>query len=379
MRRGYRSAVVVSVLFCVVALSLPAAAQGSAADLLVELASGDSNRCMEASNATSEHQEHYQTMAAELALPLVTIVESEAGCADNAVSALLNLGPGIVDGAPAARTIPALMSIVDRALEPNAPYELVSTASTAILIVGYYGEEAGAAATGVQRWVAEAPDYHHRSYGVDTLSRMGDAAAPVVPAILPLLDPPAADDENAWEKNELRASVVRMLGSIPAAIDSSGPVLIATLRGGEESFPYLAAESLTAIGAPAAPYLIGALEDESPEIRAQVLEILTALGPAAADGAPVIAALMRDDDWNVSYQAAETMRQIGPTPEGIAALVEILESGDQDAASASAEILGSYGSRGSAALPALRNAAQSNDWMISDAAKGAIAAIEGGE
>jgi len=334
---------------------------------------------MDASNSTSEYQEHYQTMAAELADPLFSIVESGEGCVDSAISALLNLGPGISEGVSADRAIPLLAGIVEQALEPHASYELVSTGGTAIIVVGHFGPEGGAAAPVLQRWISEAPDYHYREYGVDSLARIGDAAAPVVPAMMALLEPPAEDDEQAWEKNALRASVVRMLGSVPAAVEHSGPALIATLRSGEESFPYLAAESLTEIGAPAAPYLVAALDDESPEVRAQVLEILAGMGPGAAEGASRIATLLADEDWNVTYQAGEVLRQIGPTPAGVAALVKALEGSNQEAARSAAEILGTYGTGAAEALPSLRKASQSEDWMVSDAAKEAIAAIEGGE
>jgi HEAT repeat protein len=376
MRRGYGSPVVVFGLFLCSAVTPHLLAQSSGADLLAELRSGDSTRCMNASNATSEYQEHYQTLAAELAAPLVAIVESGEGCVDNAISALLNLGSGIAEGVPADRAVPAIVKIVERGLEPTASYEQISTAGSAVIVIGHFGAKGGAAVPVLQRWATTASDYHYRSYGVDALGRLGDVAAPAVPVLLSLAEPSSEDDEHAWEKGELRAQVLRTFGYIPAAVDQTGPILAAALSGHDTS-SYIAGESLIMIGRPAVRYLVAALAEEDPEVRVRVLAVVSQIGPEAAEAAPTIAGIIAQGDWNVIYSADEAMRQIGPAPEAVAALTRVLEKQDnEDGVLAASEILGGYGSAARAALPALRKLAASKSWAVANAAKEAISAIE---
>ena len=373
MDRAHRVAVMVFSL----CLALQTHAQMTGAELIAELQSGDSNRCMNASNATSEYQDHYQEIASELAAPLMAIVQSGEGCSDSAISALLNLGPGIADGVDAKNAVPALVGVVEHGFDPGN-YEAASTAGTAVMVIGYFGSKAGMGVPVLQRWVTQGPDFHSRSYALDTLAQIGDAAAPAVPAMLALLEPPAEDDEHAWEKNELRASVVRALGSIPAAAGSSAPALVALLGSDDYSLRYLAGESLTSMGAPAVSHLVSSMSNSDPERRAQVLEILGAMGAGAAEAVPSIVPLLADEDWNVKSAAGMALSEIGPTEAGVAALVKVLEGRDDDAASAAAGVLRDYGSAASAALPALRKAAAGDNWQVSDAAKEAVLAVGGG-
>ncbi|HUO85425.1 MAG TPA: HEAT repeat domain-containing protein [Thermoanaerobaculia bacterium] len=373
----HRSGIVLIVLFF---FSIaPVYAQGSAAELIAELKSGDSTRCMNASNATSEHQESYQEMAAELAPALFEILE-KGPCSDNALSALVNLGHGIAEGISAEVAIPILVRTIERGLESSGPHERLWNAGSAALVTGHFGAKAGEAVPVLSRWILEAPDFSHRRYGLDAVARIGDPAAAVVPALLDSLAPPAEDDEKAWEKNEFRVEIVRAFGSIPAAVAHSGPALVAALRSEDSTFSYVAAESLSTIGPGVVPYLVPVLSDPAAEPRAQALRILGGMGPAAADASAAIAPLIADQDWTVTYEAGEALRQIGPTAEGIAALSGIAGNAEnEDAARAAAEILGGYGSAAKEALPALRRAAAGKNWLVADAAKQAIAAIESGE
>lgn len=373
------SGVVVFVLCCCIVPSARLEAQGSAKALIAELESGDSTRCIDAGNATSEHQEHYQQLAAELAVPLFNILE-KGPCPGSALTALVNVGPGIVDGIDAGRAIAALVKVVEQGLEPSASPDAASIAGSAVLVIGHFGAAGAPAVPVLKRWIFERPfESFDRSYGLRALASIGDASAPVVPALLPLLAAPAEDDEQAWQKNELRNDVVRTLGWIPAAAAASAPALVAALGDADYGFRNGAIDSITKIGAPMVPHLLPALETSNAETKQAVLKILAAMGAVAADAAPAIAPLLGDEDWNVTYQAGEALRQIGPTPAGIAALVKVVgQDGKEDAARTAAEILGGYGSAAKDALPALRKAAASGKWSLADAAKTAIAAIESG-
>ena len=359
----------------VVAVPHPASAQGTAEQLLAELASGDGTRCMDAGNATSDHQEHYQTLAADLAPALVRMLEEDAPCAGSALTALVNLGPGIAQGVPAERAVPLLAAIVERELSR----EFTDQATSAILVIGHYGSGAAPAVPVLERFVRERSEYHERRYAILALAGIGDAASPAVPALLEHLAPVAAEDEKAWEKEQLRMDVLRALQEMPAAIDRSGPHLVAALAGEDPSAASTAQDSLVALGAAAVPHLVPLLDRPATDVRERALRALAGIGAGAAEAAPAILRSLADGDWSVSHAAREALIAIGPTPAVVAGLAKHVEGREAGAAVRAAETLGELGAGAKAALPALRKAAGSDSWEIKIAAQSAIERIEAGE
>lgn len=375
---GWPSVVLV-ILSCLLTPSA-ARAQGTADALISELESGDGTRCMDAGNATSQHQEHYTAMAAKLAPGLLNILETDGPCASSALSALLNIGPGAAEGAPADRAVPVLVKIIERGTDPEG-FGLRNSASSAILVVGNYGADAGPAVPVIERWIRSSADYSDRRYGLMALSEIGDPAAPAVPLLLELFAPSAEGDENAYGKEELRREVVQVLGRIPSAAAQSGPVLAAALRG--EDWPLIgaASDALASLGAPAVQFVVPLLSDSDESVREGSMKVLVKMGAAAADAAPQIAAHVADENWNVRYSATEALSAIGPTPAVVKALVELVEAGrSEDATTEAMKQLASYGNAARAALPALRKVAaqaKPNAWStLADAAVEAIKRIE---
>jgi HEAT repeat protein len=360
---------------CLVGLAIApsaASAQGTAAQLLAELASGDSTRCMDAGNATSEHQEHYQALAAELAPTLVRMVEENAPCAGSAISALVNLGPGIASGVPASRAVPALAAIVEAELSR----EFTDQTGSAILVIGHYGPQAGAAVPVLERVLRERSEYHDRSYALMTLAAIGDAAAPAAAAVVELLAPSSPEDEDAWQKDQLRADALRALAAMPAAIDRSGPHLAAALAGEDPTYASLAHDSLVAVGSGAVPHVVPLLAQPGADVRERGLRVLAAIGAPAAEAVPAVLQLLGDEEWNVSYQAREVLLAVGPTPTVVDGLAKKVEGSDEDVAVVAAELLGGFGDGAKPALPALRRAAGSDSWQLKMAAQSAVERIE---
>jgi HEAT repeat protein len=350
----------------------PASAQGTAKQLLAELASGDSTRCMDAGNSTSEHQEHYQTLAAELAPALVTMLEEQAPCAGSALSALVNLGPGIAEGAPAERAVPVLARIVEGEIER----ELTDQASSAVLVIGHYGPGAAAAVPVLERFVRERSQMHERSYAIGALAAIGDAAAPAVPALLELLAPFSPEEEGAWEKAQLRVEVVRALGAMPTAIDRSGPHLAAALADDDSSYAWTAQTALLTLGAKAVPHLVPLLSRSGTDVPERALRVLAEIGAGAGAAAPAVLRVLGADDWAMRNAARTALVAMGPTPEVVAGLAKLLDGSDEEATVAAAETLGELGKGASAALPGLRKAARSDSWPVKMAAEAAIEQIE---
>ncbi|HSG64682.1 MAG TPA: HEAT repeat domain-containing protein, partial [Gammaproteobacteria bacterium] len=262
-------------------------AQGSAKELIAELESGDSTRCMNAGNATSHYQEHYQQLAAELATPLFDILENGL-CSGSALTALVNVGDGVAEGVDGERAMRALVTIVEKGLAEGASFEAASDAGSAVLVIGHFGEGGAPAVPVLVRWIRERADAFDRRYGLMTLAEIGDGSAPAVPELLPFLAAPAEDDENAWEKKELRTMVAQTLGSIPTAAAVSAPALVAGLSDPDYNYRYAAGESVAKIGSPMVPYLLPVLGSAEPETKKEVLEILSGMGTGVAEAAPVI-------------------------------------------------------------------------------------------
>lgn len=338
----------------------------SAADFKAAFASEDTTRCMEAGNTLSEHRD----LAAELGPALIEILASGTGCTDSALSGLVNLGDGISETVPATTAVPLLIGILERGLESN--YD--SNASSALLIVGRWGADAGAAVPILERWLNEREDSFDRRYALGALAEIGDPAAAAIDSLLVWLGP---SDDDSYERNETRTEVARTLAHIPAAAGQSAPALVGALASEDWTLRSIASETLTALGSAAVPAIVTELSADDAERRTEAAKILGGIGSGATQAAPALAGQLTDEDWNVRYEASEALLAIGPTEEGLGAITKVLAgASSEDSRQAAVELLGQYGNAARGALPALKKALEDESWSVRDAAKTAIAQIE---
>lgn len=371
--RRWRGRFVTSVMGCLVLMmGIPtiAVAQTTVEEFRSAFESGDSTRCMEAGNALRDYREY----AAELAAPLVAVVAQGGNCGESALGGLINLGPEIRDGVAAEQAMPVLMEILERALEPDSGWEAASTAESAVLVLGNFGDAAAPAVPLLERMLMELEKYHQRRYVLLTLAEIGDAAAPAVPTMLELLGP---SEDESYERGEIRFDTARALGSIPAAAATTAPALVAALSSEQYSLPGVAADALSEIGGPAVPFLVPELESDDVDHLETVISILGDIGPEATAAAQYLIPLLSSEDWNVSYEAKNSLRKIGPAEAAVPGLIDILENSDnEDAQEAAVEVLWDYGSAAIPALPALREAATSGGWSVKQVAAAAVEEIE---
>jgi HEAT repeat protein len=365
--RATRRAGAAAVASFVLAAASPSAAQR--VDLLAELRSGDSTRCMEAGNVADEHRDQ----AAALAGPIFDLIEQDHACAGSAVSALVNLGPGIAEGVDAARAVAVLSGVIERGIDQDYG-EYASRASSAVMVLGHFGPGAAPALPLLERWVRERSDGFDQRYALMTIGDLGEAGAEAAPLLLELLGP---SDDDSYERNELRLEAARTLGRLPAAAVLAAEPLVAALSAEDWTLRSLAADALSAAGPGVVPAVLAELDSGDDERREQAMSILSNLGEGAREAAPALAGLLADPNWTVSYEAGELLEAFGPDDRVIEKLAAMMhESKNEDAVTRAAEILGSYGPAAAAALPALRHAITRGSWSVTDAAETAIAKIE---
>ncbi|HVS16481.1 MAG TPA: HEAT repeat domain-containing protein [Thermoanaerobaculia bacterium] len=351
------------------ALAATSAAAARQVDLLAEMRSGDSTRCMEAGNVASEHRDQ----AAAVAGPLLDLIEQDHGCAGSAISALVNLGPGIAEGVDAARAVAVLSGVIERGIDQEYG-EWASRASSAVSVLGHFGPEAAPALPLLERWIRERTDSFDQRYALSTIGDLGEAGAAAAPLLIELLGP---SDDDSYERNELRAEAARTLAHLPAAAALAAEPLVAALSAEDWTLRSLASDALAAAGPGVVPAVLAELEADDDERREQAMRILSSLGESAREAAPVLADLLADPNWTVSYEAGELLEVLGPDERVIEKLAAMMhDSKNEDAVTRAAEILGGYGPAAAAALPALRHALTRGSWSVTDAAKTAIAKIE---
>ena len=359
------------------ALALSAAAALSSAsaqqvDLVDELRSGDSTRCMEAGNVADE----YQAQAAQLAPAIFELIESGHDCAGSALSALVNLGDGVVESLDAERVVPVLTRLIEEGIEPSFG-DLVHRGSSALFVIGRFGAEAASALPAIERWIRERPDEHDKRYGLMAIADLGDAGTAAAPLLIELLGPDPDDD--SYSRNEIRLEATRTLARLPAVTALAADELVAALSSEDWTMRSLAADAL-AVGGPAVvPALLTELDSGVDERREEAIRILGKLGEDAHEAAPVLAQLLVDDNWTVQYEAGALLETFEPDERVIELLAAMMhESKNEDAVARAAEILGSYGPAAASAVPALRHAITRGSWSVTQAAEDAIERIEGG-
>ncbi len=365
--------VVNGLIGAVVLFGLPAISSGqsTAVELQAAFESGDSTRCVEAGNIAGG----FKDFAAELATPLLAVVENGGPCADNALTGLINLGPGVRNGVAADRAMPVFIKLMEAGLD-SGDHIVWNDAQSALLLLGNFGDAAAPAVPVVVRVLKEREDYFERKYAVMALAEIGDGAAAAVPALLELLGP---SEDDSYERKEIRYDAARALAHIPAATATSAPALVVALNSEDYSLPGIAADALAEMGEPAIPYVISELNSDDEERLERAISILSEIGPDAASAAPALVPLLASESWNVRYEAGAALRTIGTSEAAVPALIEILEDNDNaDAQEAAVEVLANYGEAASPALPILRKLAKNGGWSVRNMAEDAVEMIEGG-
>jgi HEAT repeat protein len=146
------------------------------------------------------------------------------------------------------------------------------------------------------------------------------------------------------------------LGKLGRQAHSAAPQLLAALK--YPDVRYAAAYALGPVGADpdkAVPALLAMLKDETERERRRTLAgALGAMGPAAASAIPALREALRGEGggW---WVAAEAIGKIGG-PDAVPALVEALESKDDDVRSTAIQWLGNLGGAAASAVEALQKA-----------------------
>ncbi|HET7293561.1 MAG TPA: HEAT repeat domain-containing protein [Vicinamibacteria bacterium] len=154
-------------------------------------------------------------------------------------------------------------------------------------------------------------DPYVRSFAAYSLGRLGEAAAPAVPALI---------DAYRREEKEGRGAAVVALGALGPAAAPAVPALVEGLANPVNHRRWTAARSLGRIG-PAAkeavPALIEALEDPNEHVRVYVAQALGRLGVEAAAAVPALQQAARDEHAAVSREAQNALRRIRGLPAAV--------------------------------------------------------------
>ena len=126
----------------------------------------------------------------------------------------------------------------------------------------------------------------------------------------------------------VRVAAARALAALPPAPEITAPLWEKALQGADEKTVLHALDALAALGPPAVPRLVDALQHE--KLRGQVVYVLGKIGPAAAPATPALAKLIADKDDHVAQEAILALANIGPgAKEAVPALAAALEQGGE--------------------------------------------------
>ncbi|WP_165250401.1 HEAT repeat domain-containing protein [Paludisphaera soli] len=122
--------------------------------------------------------------------------------------------------------------------------------------------------------------------------------------------------------------------------------------------------------------LEGALEDESSTVRAEAVEALGRIGPAAAPVAPRLIALAKEEDESLRCQVARSLGAVGGDPgPTVEALVALLGDAGPTVKAAAAASLGAMKAQAAPAVSALSTLLQDREESVRTAAAEAIAQV----
>jgi HEAT repeat protein len=152
------------------------------------------------------------------------------------------------------------------------------------------------------REALQRPEALIRAGAASVVAKHGTAAATAEPELTPLLD-----DENA----AVRLAAATALWQCAHQVETVLPVLVAALNSEQAQIRQTARDFVTERGASdawAAAALAGCAASGHPkEQRLAALEILSRIGPAAAEVSPVLLDLLRDPDGDIQRAAAKAV------------------------------------------------------------------------
>lgn len=279
----------------------------------------------------------------------------------------------------------------------------------------------------------EVDDPRARMTAVVALTRIGPPARPALPALFerlradaPLLlpvataigriaadDPQVLDDAVVVLAARLEDPAQDDLAGVAAALrlfgeraSGTAPALLAAIRRTYEHpasasdpaqapapvldlaefrrYPLIQTLLAVAPGTPEAREATALVVDELAGLKPDamtarpILELLMAMGPAAAEVAPTLARLFRDDP-NLRYEVVRTLATVAPGSPENAALVELLMGQlgvDNPDRRAAISLLRELGRDAAPALPALRGLADTQTGRVGSQAQNAVEMIE---
>lgn len=173
----------------------------------------------------------------------------------------------------------------------------------------------------------EDEDATERFNAAEALGKLGPAAAEATPALIGRLT-----DREMRITGRLRTVEDQVWVAASKALSAIGepavPGLIEALDSDDPQIVRGAALSLHVIGPPAkaaAPKLIAILERNDDETRHQAILGLAGIGPEAKDATPLLIEMLKHDDFHTQYQAARALAKIGDAAApAVPVLVELL-------------------------------------------------------
>ncbi|MFT7486594.1 MAG: hypothetical protein ACI9F9_002449 [Candidatus Paceibacteria bacterium] len=155
------------------------------------------------------------------------------------------------------------------------------------------------------------------------------------------------------------------------------PVLLATIDRSDLGLERPAAQVLSHVGPFEVPFLLDELVADELMSLDRKGAIMNALLNGGGQGAQAIVECLRGKGMHLVGDLGDVLLSIGDP--ALPAMADLLQGGtDARLQSFGAFLLGKYGPRARAALPALQAAAKSPDAALQETAQRAIAAIQGG-
>ena len=124
-----------------------------------------------------------------------------------------------------------------------------------------------------------AEPYQDRIEAAKILEKMGAAAAPAEKSVIKLIR--RVDRQQFSGATNLQLAGINILGNIQTANPEALELLVQSLDSRRYMVAQTAADSLAAIGTPAIPYLIAALNSESGGVQYKAVKALEKMGPEA--------------------------------------------------------------------------------------------------
>ncbi len=270
----------------------------------------------------------------------------------------------------------ALISCVDELELPPVPDDLEER-NKALAEVAVQFERLEKADAGVAESLLEHRDYRVRAKAARRLGALGERASAAVPGLLELLDD---------ERREVRIEAADALGysDDERAIDP----LIETMLDPERKVRFWASKAVGRFGTAAAPRLIEHMSGASPlhnlefedeagkkhTIREAIRWRLIAMGTPAV---PYLVLALDHEDWRLRSNTITTLGEIGAKAKAaIPGLIKVLQGDDKRLKVYSARSLGKIGDIDPAVVPALKEAEKDRSQKVSKEAKRALREIK---